>query len=411
MHAAAVWGICKVYREQLDAPIAMLLRGTWPAVALLPVMVLLAKEGSAWAAVIPVVLAVTAVLFVRRGAPDAGRSANSRAPAGVASSLFALEEPPPLVRTLLSAVVMAILLEGAAALLLSWQFLLAGLLLAMCAAAVTWKVSLRPRVLAVPGGRTATRRLLLRTGAALLLTVVALLPSMGGSWVSGTANALLRGRGAALPQGSAAPQSPARGPGGGALSGVILTLPPQPQQKTVRSPPAVRVASAATAQRTVLPFDGAYWYFRSPDVRPRPDARTVRGNPLKVQIRSTDPRPLQMEAHQLLAEPLALEDCRAIDVAMQRAWDQPGAIAVELALLDHSRRTVWRQSLGWRVLSAGAGMGAAQGRGPAEEVLRFPVPPEARARVVDELMVVIRPEGAQSRVGAHVAVEHFELEP
>ncbi len=111
VHAIAVWGVSRIFRSRLEVPVEDVVRGAWLSVGLLPPFMLLATQGSAWAAAVPPLIAGTAVLFVRRGVPLAGRSANAPAPAGIGSGLFALGEPPMLLRTLLPMVVVAIALE------------------------------------------------------------------------------------------------------------------------------------------------------------------------------------------------------------------------------------------------------------------------------------------------------------
>ena len=62
---------------------------------------------------------------------------------------------------------------------------------------------------------------------------------------------------------------------GTAYSGVILMLPLKPPHELV---PPVRAdelhLAGALAKPIVIPFDGAYWYFKRPDARPKPDARS-----------------------------------------------------------------------------------------------------------------------------------------
>jgi len=410
VHVVAVWGVSRVFRRQLRAPVSAVARGAWLSVGLLPPFMLLATQGSAWAVALPPAIAVAAVLFVRRGVPTAGRSANAAAPAGIGSGLFVPGEPLPLWRTLLPMVMVAVAVEGAVALLLSWQYALGGLLLGAGAMMVAWRTPLRLREPGDrPGGFPASE-----TAVALVLTAVALAPSMGGSGrLSEVMRTLLRGgRGAASHH--APPLPPARGSAqDGALSGVILTLPPKPQEKTVPPPPPGRQApgSFRKAQPLVIPFDGAYWYFRSPERQPRADARVVRGDSTKVVIRSTDLRPLQMEAHQRLSAAIGTDCCRAIRVAVRSANDQPGVIALELLLEDGSGGVRTEQSLEVQVLPSSEETGVRPGKGMTDEELRFDLPAGMRMERFDEITVRVKPGWARSRVGAHVAVQRFELVP
>lgn len=402
-HVAAIWTVCRVYRAQLRAPMRLLLRGTWICAALLPVAVVLAKAGSGWATPVLPVIAVVAVLFIRRGAPDAGREAHAAAPAGVSASLFAFHEPPGLLRTLLPAVVTAVLLDAGVAMLLSWQYALAGLLFGLGAAVMMWRVPLRARE-----QRAAMRSVVRQTAMAMLLLVVVLLPSLGGSPLAGATGQWLGLRGVlGAPPPLRAPQVP--GATGGALSGVILTLPPKARQRQMLLPPRALAAGDGTkAKPTLIPFEGDYWYFRRPEVRPRGDARRVRGDPTKVDIHSTDRAELQMEAHQRLDSPLELACCGVVEVSVRNRDERPGLIALEVML--GSVAEPGRVSLGTRVV--GSSEEGAHGRDRVtEETLRFPIAADTRTRSFDEITVVVRPSAERARVGAKISVESFTLLP
>ncbi len=410
-HAGTVWGICRVYRETPRAPVGRVVRGIWLSAALLPVTVLLAHGGSAWATPMLPAIAGMTVLFVRRGVPEAGRNAHSLAPAGMAPGLFGYAPPPALLGTMLSAVLVAMVLELTVAMLLSWQYALASLLLGIAVAVVLWRVPLGTEV--AGKGDRGWGGVARDTAVALLLTLGTLLPSLNGSSLGSRAGRFL-GMGPiaahAPPMPSPAQTGEARG---GALSGVILTLPPKPRQTVVPPPPmGAMIAGVARVQPRILKFDGAYWYFRSPDVQPRPDARTVRGDPTKVQIRSTDLAAIVMEAHQTLEPALRMDCCSAIRVTVQNADTKPGAIGLELVLGGRSGKGgVWRESLGTLVIpSSLLPRREGDGRG-ATEVLEFPVPGGAATRSIAEITVAVRPAPERSRMGAQVAVEQFELVP
>lgn len=69
--------------------------------------------------------------------------------------------------------------------------------------------------------------------------------------------------------------------------------------------------SSLRSKPVIIPFDGAYWYFKQPDQRPKDDAPTVRGDPLSKNIRS-NMRPLSMEAHQNLNTSIKVDFCRTL---------------------------------------------------------------------------------------------------
>ena len=414
VHVAAVWLVDRVYGRAYGGPsrgtTGRVMRGTWLCAGLLPVTVLLAHAGSAWAALVLPVIAVVAVLFVRRASPEAGRLARRGAPAGIAAGLFEYEAPPPLVRTLGVMVVVAVLLELGAVMLASWQYALAGLLFGLCVMVVLWRVPLR--VAALPGtreGRRATRlgQVEVSTAMAVLLTILALLPSLGGSLLAGRIAGLLGTRAMAARAASAPPLHAGKA-FSGALSGVILTLPAKPREKLLPPPPE-RVSPRAEGSRRVqrIPFDGAYWYFRAPELRPRADARRVRGDPTKVDIHSTDMVALAMEAHQRLEAPLATNCCGAIRVAVRNAEVRVGAIGLELVLSEDSlKEEGWRRSLGTVMLQTSL----APHESERDEVVEFAVPKDLPDGVFDEMTLVVSvPAGERSRRGARVGIESFEV--
>ncbi len=402
-HAVAIWTVCRVYRAQLRAPVRALLGGTWICAALLPMAVVLAKAGSEWATPVLPAIAVAAVLFIRRGAPRAGREAHAAAPAGVSASLFAFEEPPGLLRTLLPAVVTAALMDAGIAMLLSWQYALAGLLFGVGAAVVLWRVPLRVRM-----QRTGSHVVMRQTAVAMVLLVIALLPSLGGSGLAVAMGQWLGVRGVSgAPPPVRVPQ--VAGATGGALSGVILTLPPKPRAREIPPPPrAMSVGGGGRAKPLLIPFDGDYWYFRQPELRPRGDARRVRGDPTKVDVRSTDRAELQMEAHQRLDSGMEVACCGAVEVAVRNRDDRPGLITLEVVLEGAERRE--RMSLGTRVVPSSVDRARAGDRG-MEEMLLFPIAAAGQMRVFDEITVVVRPSAERARMGAKIAIESFTLLP
>lgn len=399
VHVAAVWLIDRVYGRAYEgesrAPDGLVLRGMWPGVALLPVTVLLAHAGSGWAAVVLPVIAVVAVLFVRRASPEAGRLARSGAPVGMAAGVFAYEAPVALVRTLGVMVLVAVLLELGVVMLVSWQYALAGLLFGLCGMVVLWRVPLRPRP--APG---ILSRVEAATVVAVLLTIVALLPSLGGSRMAGRVGRFV---GPPVMAKAAPPKVPAGSARGGALSGVVLTLPPRPKEKVLPPAPRSALATLGPSRRVqTIRFDGAYWYFRAPELRPREDAKRVRGDPLKVEIHSTDRVALTMEAHQRLETPLATDCCTAIRVAVRNGEVREGAIGVELVLQGSG----WQRSLGRRTLPSSLQPHGAE----IEEVVDFAVPKDLPSGAFDEMtVVVVVPAGERARRAARVAIESFAL--
>lgn len=94
--------------------------------------------------------------------------------------------------------------------------------------------------------------------------------------------------------------------------------------------------SSLRSKPVIIPFDGAYWYFKQPDQRPKGDAPTVRDDPLSKNIRPTNMRPLSMEAHQNLNMSIKVDCCRTLRLAIRNADHEPGAIFVEVLLRDRT---------------------------------------------------------------------------
>jgi hypothetical protein len=161
----------------------------------------------------------------------------------------------------------------------------------------------------------------------------------------------------------------------------------------------------------IIPFDGAYWYFKRPDQRPKADAPTVHGDPTKANIRSTDFQPLSMEAHQYLGSPIQMDCCNALRLAIQNADDRPGSIFIEILLKDTTSKESSTQSLGSLVVPSSEDRHIPLNRTPVKEVLSFSLPPSTRGKQFDEITVMIKPAKERARAGAHIAVQHFELVP
>lgn len=165
------------------------------------------------------------------------------------------------------------------------------------------------------------------------------------------------------------------------------------------------------ANPLVIPFDGVYWFFESPDLRPPKTSRQAHASPDKVEIRSTDRRPLSIEAHDYLGSLINLDCCSRIQVSIRNADRYPDSVSLEVILLDTSKPNRPSQSLGalmvkstrpWRIYE----------RPPAvSETLNFPVPARASLRQFDEVWIVFRLDRARADSAARIAIDHFVLVP
>ena len=132
--------------------------------------------------------------------------------------------------------------------------------------------------------------------------------------------------------------------GGGAYWGVYLWPDVSTQPKPLVSPtPATGGLSYKGLKLPLrIRFDGVYWFFRFPAVKPPPEAIDMDGNPAELRFRSTDETPLIMEAHKKLAGDVELECCDRIEVVMRDADTHPGTVALEVVL---SESALWTNSL------------------------------------------------------------------
>jgi hypothetical protein len=412
-HSLAVWSNRLIFRRQVDAPARFLILATWPAVVWVPLLVLLKREGSVLVALVPLGIAASAAMLLRRWTQAAEGGPRDGVDAGEIRSVFRVERPRSMVRAMAPAVLTSIALQAAMAGFGAGRPLAAGWLLAAGTVFPVWVFPLRLKPLRPEGDlRSLTGAVLPRTLLVFLLLAVALAPYLrSGGGVLAALNARLRAglpvRPATSPSGQAAAHAPA-----GSYSGVILVLPAKPHRAVV--PPAPPVPAPLSTRRSEpvrIVFDGSYWYFKQPDRRPRADAPVVRGDPRERSIRSTDTRPLSMEAHQRLAAPMGMSCCRALRVAVQNADVSPGAIWVEVQLRDRASEQGAAESLGVRPLQSSEQAHIPPDRAPVDEVLTFPFPRRAGERRFDEITVVIRSARERARTGPHVAVQSFELVP
>ncbi len=413
-HAFAVWLNRRIFGERADAPARFLIAAIWPSVLWMPLLVLLERESSVWVVVVLALIAGSATGLLRRWSYGCGHGSGEPGRAeGPISSVFAPQEPRNLVLVLIPAIATAVALEGAMAELAFGRRFSAGMLLGASTVLPVWRYPRRIRTLRAEADQASLLRVAARrTMWMFLLLAIALTPYLRSAHLSRAMSALLRTR--PLVSGASLPEShKVAGAHGAAYFGVILVLPPKPKHEVIVPAPSRATELRSFGRKSVvIPFDGAYWYFKRPDERPRASAPVVRGDPTRKEIRSTDMRPLSMEAHQRLAKSVAMNCCSAIRVTVRNAEREPGAIALEVLLRDGGLKGSAAVSLG-RVIIRSSEIGARPGGGeaPAEEVLSFAFPPFVKGRRFDEIAVSIQSTGARARRGAHVAIDSFELIP
>jgi hypothetical protein len=197
--------------------------------------------------------------------------------------------------------------------------------------------------------------------------------------------------------------------------GIILWPEAQTPTKLVAPAPVfgdTLQTGRGSAKPLEIPFDGVYWFFKAPDLHPPKTSRQAHGSPELVNIRSTDRRPLSMEAHDHLGNMLDLDCCSKIQVAIRNADHYPETVSLELVLINTSAPGKPSQSLGtmmvkstrpWKLFDDAAKS--------VTETLNFAIPTHSSIRRFDEVMVVFRLDSVRADSGPKIAIDRFVLVP
>ena len=202
-------------------------------------------------------------------------------------------------------------------------------------------------------------------------------------------------------------------PGSRGEIGIILWREKKNIMKLVAPIPvtASTASGNGSASPVIIPFDGVYWFFKSPDLQPPEDSREAHVSPDKVDIRSTDRRPLLIEAHDYLANLINLDCCSRIQVAIRNADRYPRSVSLELIVADTSLPRHPSMSLGRMMVSSTPAWSLYEKRPPVSETLSFPISASRPLKSFDEVKVVFRLDRARADVAAKVAIDHFVLIP
>jgi hypothetical protein len=136
----------------------------------------------------------------------------------------------------------------------------------------------------------------------------------------------------------------------------------------------------------------------------------MRGKSTAVNMHSTNDFPLQMEAHQTLPQPISLDCCREIDLALTNADNRPGSIAVSLILTDTTSPHHPSQELHLQPILSSESSHFSLVRAPVDETLRFPIP-SGQLRRFNDITVVFQTARERSLGGAKVALKQFTPVP
>ena len=292
----------------------------------------------------------------------------------------------------------------------------ASILLAFCTFLLAWKLTLvsEPTSAITQGKSRAALRLVQVGLAALLFTfAVVLLGLQHRIHSSATDIAFARGRGSSV---SRAPQQKRRAensaPGLAGYESIILW--PAPEKKRVVAPSPSRTSLQGLRMSTkprVIPFQGAYWYFRPRGKGPGSRTHVAHGNPLTLDIRSSNFVPLVMEAHQDLGAAIPLACCREIQVTIENNDDLPGAIALGVLLTDSTSLGKPTLYLGQQPIISAEPSHFSFKSSPALEVLQFAIPHHPRIQTFDQISVFVFPDSERARTGAKIAITQFVLLP
>ncbi|HTS37953.1 MAG TPA: hypothetical protein VMH04_19915 [Candidatus Solibacter sp.] len=264
-----------------------------------------------------------------------------------------------------------------------------------------------------------TARKLTAAALAILFTAAGLMPFLRSSGGLGTSSRprtwhLLPRHGGGPYPAQATGTRPSPGHEGEGNAGIILWAGKKTYTKLV-APVPVRdnwnLAKGSAADPLVIPFDGVYWFFKAPDMRPPINSREAQGSPEAVNIRSTDRRPLSIEAYDHLAHSIDLNCCSKIEIAIRNADRYPDTVSMELVLINTALPEKPSQSLGRLAVKSTRPWKLYEEPVASSETLNFAIPPSRSLRRFDELKIVFRLDRARADAGARIGIDHFVLVP
>jgi hypothetical protein len=197
--------------------------------------------------------------------------------------------------------------------------------------------------------------------------------------------------------------------------GIVLWPEKLTHTRLVAPPPAIGdtlLRSHRIAEPLVIPFDGVYWFFKAPELHPPRTSRQAHGSPEKLDIRSTDRRPLSMEAHESLGSAIALDCCSRIQIAIRNADRYPETVSLELVLINTGVPGKPSQSLGRMMVKSTRPWKIYEERSPpVSETLNFVIPAKTSLRRFDAVNIIFRIDAARADAGPKIAIDHLLLIP
>lgn len=403
-HIFAVWINAEMFSGLVDASSTLLILTLWPSIVWAPLFILLIKENSVWTILIPPIIFASATRSLRRWtATSDAAPPNQSQPV---STLFQAQHTQSFLRSIGPAIIAAAAFQAALAELALTNYFYSSLLLATGTAILVWSYPFRVHPIPDRAMDLSFRKLIRRTILVFLLLAIALIPYLVSPTLARDANTFIQTKHKPTQSKSAQKADD------DSYLGIILLPPRKPHHRIVIQPATI-TPSGAPKQPVVIPFDGAYWYFKPPDQSPRPGAVIARGDPTKKTIRSTNTLPLLMEAHQSLGLPIQMNSFSAIRLSIKSADHIPGAIYIDIRLRNISPKGIQSQSLGAQLLPSTTHpiTYASLIAQPTDELLTFHIPHSTRLHQFNEITVAIEPAKTRNLVGARVAVQSFELLP
>ena len=422
--AATVWGLCLIQPDKNKVRVHRPIVRTSLDAAWLAPLALLLCENSTWAMGIAAALVASTTKSFRsfHDHPDPTDREESLV-LSLTGDGFRLPNPSQWYWQLFAAVCVALCAEGAALAGFAGTSFLATILAGVSSAvwALSFTAGERPLNQEIRSFRGSSLRGVLTLAMAILVTAAGLVPYLRHTPGVGGLGIPFAGKsrhGSSWAQlGEATREETSEGSVSDfaeAYSGIVLW--PKKQTSTTLVAPAPLLGNNVlvtnrSANPLVVPFNGVYWFFKAPDVRPPRGSREAHGSPEMLSTRSTDRRPLSMEAHQNLGTLVDLDCCSRIQVAIRNTDRYPGTVSLELILTDTSLPRKPSQSLGSILVKSTRPWQLYGDRPPVGETLSFEIPAHSAIHHFDEATIVFRLDRARADFGAKIAIERFVLIP
>jgi hypothetical protein len=420
--AAAAWVLCSIISFQSPlSPRRGVLNISCIAAGFAPLSLFL-QERSVLSMAVAAGLAAAATLWLWESDGASGEAVLQHdSPGLLADQVFVDLHARPLLRDLLPALWVVGSAEAAGLAQMTSHAVIAAGLSGASSAALARSFARKASPEESPMRRRAQRRLypLVVPGLALVFTIIGLLPFLRAGLANNPfrhfSSAAASERRAVRAAGNSVPRSLGNMAAdlGGSYSGIVLWPDYQETVKLVapRVPTRNPFVFGARASILNIPFHGVYWVFQAPDSRPSPQSHIAQGSPEKFNIRSTDGRPLRLEARQNLGTLIDLACCSGIEVAIQNTDHYPATVSLELILRNTTLPGAPFQSLGREVVTSTRPWTLYGERPAVSEVLSFNIPPDLKLRQFDEVSVVFQLSPNRSDVGAKIGIERFTLVP